>query len=148
MKVKSAAASATAAIVPGTVIVGVALVVQTIVGLSAENDHLRAQVRARPTVTATPTLPPPQPTPTPQPTPEPGAGVGRAVGVLVAAQRLAGQAGGMEVDPGGGSDHPPTSPPVQECPRGQVLTLNLPLGLLPCDSLVIGGRQPQPTEGQ
>lgn len=146
MNAKSAAASATAAIVPGTVIVGAALVVQTIVGLAAERDQWRAQVQARPTVTVTPSTPPPQTqAPTSTPTPEP-APVATVVGVMVTAARTAeaGARGGMGSEPGGGADKPP---PAEECPRGQLLTLNLPLGVLPCDSAVIGGRDPQPTEG-
>lgn len=125
---------------------GAAMLIVALTG--SQSGSQAALPRPQPTVTVTAPIPPQQPTPTPQQTPEPGAGVGRAVGVVVAAQRPGGADGGMEAEPGGGADHPPTSP-AQACPRGRVLTLNLPVGVLPCDSLVIGGRnEPQPTEGQ
>lgn len=132
----------------GPLVLAAGTAMLTVALATSQSGSQAALPRPQPTVTVTAPIPPQQPSPTPETTPEPGAGVGTAVGVVVAAQRLAGQAGGMGAEPGGGSDHPPTSPPVQECPRGQVLTLNLPVGVLPCDSLVIGGRQPQPTEGQ
>lgn len=128
----------------GPLVLAAGTAMLTVALATSQSGSQAALPRPQPTVTVTA----PTPSQQPSPTPEPGAGVGTAVGVLMAAERAAGQAGGMGVHPGGGSDHPPTSPPVQECPRGQVLTLNLPVGVLPCDSLVIGGRQPQPTEGQ
>lgn len=149
MNAKSAAASATAAIVPGAVIVGTALIVQTIVGLTAERDHLRAQAQDRPTVTVTSSAPPSQtqaPTATPMPGPVP---VATVVGVLMAAERPA-DADAADTEGGMGSSRETDSEPptAEECPRGQLLTLNLPLGVLPCDSAVIGGIQdPRPTEG-
>ncbi|MGH3117787.1 MAG: hypothetical protein ACRDQ2_11895 [Gaiellales bacterium] len=146
MNAKSAASGATAAIVPGVVIVGTALIVQTIVGLAAERDHLRAQAQARPTVTVTPSIPPPSTTAAPTPEPRPSGDVATAVGVVMTAERH--EAAGSATETSGGEPAPQEVPPsAEDCPRGQVLTINLPLGLLPCDSAVIGGRDPQPTEG-
>lgn len=40
----------------------------------------------------------------------------------------------------GGSD-PAPSPPASGCPTGRVLTVNLPLGALPCNAIQIGGQR-------
>ncbi|MGH3373197.1 MAG: hypothetical protein ACRDP6_00515 [Actinoallomurus sp.] len=142
MNAKTTASGATAAVLPGALIIAAALAVSALTGLQAQRDHYRAEAaRPQPTVTETTAAPVTGRTTVPAP----AAASPAATTVLAGGEPSrtdgspAGRAGvsssgrGPTVRPSPTAQAPATPAPVV------AVSLRHPLGVLPGADLTVGG---------
>lgn len=118
-----------------------------------ERDQLRAALRSRPPAAPSPSVPATSgqggrstrtPTPSPAPPGRPESGGPGAPAVIVAGrQHVDEPAHRGAVRPGKPRQpaSPPSQSPSETCPAGRLLTVRVPLGALPCSTVVVGGRR-------
>lgn len=120
---------------------GAVLVTSSIVGLVHERDHLRDQVgalsrrTAQPVVSPTAGPAPASPAPTNRPGAPPGAVVVQRV-IRVTHQQPVPSPSSPHPSPSP-SPSPPPAPSPAACPVAQVVTVRLPVGVLPCGTVQV-----------